>query len=55
MLAIEEYTKKTVLLDTLTRESELTEEDIMALDHKVKAGIRKHYRSKVSRSTGRIS
>ena len=25
----------------------------MALDHKVKAGIQKHYKSKVTRNTGR--
>jgi hypothetical protein len=51
--AIEDYAKKITLLNAMTHESELTEDDIMALDHKVKAGIQKHYKSKVSRSTGR--
>jgi hypothetical protein len=40
-------------MNALTQESELSDDDIMALDHKVKAGIQKHYKSKVSRSTGR--
>jgi hypothetical protein len=46
-------TKKIALMKAMTRESELTEEDIIALDPKVKEGIQKHYKSKVSRSTGR--
>ena len=45
-------TKKIALMDAMTQESELIEEDIIALDPKVKAGIRKHYKSKVFRSTG---
>jgi hypothetical protein len=51
--AIEDYAKKIALLNALTQESELTEDDIIALDHKVKVGIQKHYQSKTSRSTGR--
>jgi len=51
--AIEDYAKKIALMNALTHESELSEDDIMALDHKVKAGIQKHYKSKVSRGTGR--
>jgi len=51
--AIEDYAKKIALMNALTQESELTEEDIIALDPQVKAGIQKHYKSKASRSTGR--
>ena len=51
--AIEEYARKIALMNAMTHESELSEEDIMALDHKVKAGIQKHYKNKASRSTGR--
>jgi len=47
--AIEEYAKKIALLNAMTENSELTEEDIMALDKKVKTGIQKHYKSKSSR------
>jgi hypothetical protein len=51
--AIEDYAKKIALMNAITQESELSEDGIMALDHKVKAGIQKHYKSKASRSTGR--
>lgn len=51
--AIEEYARKIALMNAMTHESELSEEDIMALDHKVKGGIQKHYKNKASRSTGR--
>ena len=51
--AIEEYARKIALMNAMTHESELSEEDIMALDHKVKAGIRKHYKSKASQKTGK--
>lgn len=51
--AIEEYARKIALMNAMTHESELSEEDIMALDPKVKAGIQKHYKNKASRSTGR--
>jgi hypothetical protein len=51
--AIEDYAKKIALMNAMTQESELSEDDIMALDRSVKAGIRKHYKSKASRSTGR--
>jgi len=53
VLAIEKHAKNTALRNTLTQKSVMNEDDIMALDHKVKAGIQKHYKSKVSRSTGR--
>ena len=51
--AIEDYAKKIALLNAMTQESALTEDDIAALDHTVKAGIQKHYQNKTSRSTGR--
>ena len=44
--AIEEYARKLALLDTLTADSELTEEDVMELDEKVKEGILKYYTGK---------
>ncbi len=46
--AISDYAKKLSLLDALTKESELTEEDIMELDEKVKEGIYNHYKRKKS-------
>jgi len=46
--AISDYAKKLSLLDALTNESELTEEDIMELDEKVKEGIYNHYKRKKS-------
>ncbi len=51
--AIEEYAKKIALLDTLTQHSAIAEEDIMALDAKVKEGIQKHYRQKALKKTRR--
>jgi hypothetical protein len=51
--AIEDYAKKIALMNAMTQESTLTEDDIMALDHRVKAGLQKHYKRKASRSTGR--
>jgi len=48
--AIEDYAKKIALLNAMTHESELTENDITALDHKAKAGIQKHYKNKSSRN-----
>ena len=46
--AISDYAKKLALLDALTQDSELTEEDVMALDEKVKRGIYEHYKRKNS-------
>lgn len=46
--AISDYAKKLALLDSLTQDSELTEEEVMALDEKVKEGIYKHYKRKQS-------
>ena len=37
--AIAEYANKLALLDALTANSELTEEDVMKLDEKIKKGI----------------
>lgn len=51
--AIEDYAKKIALLNTMTAKSELTEDNIMALDKNVKSGIQEHYKSKASRSSGR--
>jgi predicted CopG family antitoxin len=51
--AIEDYAKKIELLNTMTAQSELDEEDIMALDRKVKSGVQKHYQSKTSQRAGR--
>jgi hypothetical protein len=48
--AIEDYAKKIALLNAMTQESELTEDDIIALDHTVKTGIQKHYKSKTQRA-----
>lgn len=46
--AIEEYARKITLLNAMTENSDLTEEDIAVLDKTVKAGIQKHYKSKAS-------
>jgi predicted CopG family antitoxin len=51
--AIEDYAKKIALLNTMTAQSDLTEEDIITLDTKVKSGIQLHYRNKASRIKGR--
>lgn len=53
MLAIENHTGKIALMNAMTRESELTDDDIMALDRNVKAGIQEHYKSNVSWNAGR--
>ena len=44
--AIEDYAKKLVLLEALTSESTLTEDDILEIDGKVKEGIYRHYLEK---------
>ena len=49
--AIEDYAKKVALLDALTAKSELTEEDIMQIDEKVKEGIYKHYLEKMKHAS----
>ena len=41
--AIVDYAKKVALLDALTADSELTEDDIIKIDKKIKKGIHKHY------------
>lgn len=51
--AIEEYAKKIALLNAMTMESDLSLDDIMTLDNKVKTGIHKHYKGKASQKAGR--
>ena len=51
--AIEDYAKKVELLNAMTAQSEVTEDDIMGLDKKIKSGIHQHYKSKAARITGR--
>ena len=46
--AIEDYARKLALLDVLTADSELTEEEIMELDEKIKDGMLRHYAKKRS-------
>jgi predicted CopG family antitoxin len=41
--AIADYAKKLALMDAMLANSELTEEDVMKLDKKIKKGIHKHY------------
>jgi len=41
--AIEDYAKKLDLLDVLTKNSELTDEDIKELGQKIKQGIHNRY------------
>jgi hypothetical protein len=51
--AIEDYAKKIEFLNTMTAQSDLSEEDIMTLDTKVKSGIHQHYGNKASRIKGK--
>ena len=41
--AMWDYAKKLEILDNIAQKSELTEEDVMELDKKVKKAIQKHY------------
>jgi predicted CopG family antitoxin len=41
--AIADYAKKLALMDAMLANSELTEEDVMKLDKKIKKGIHKYY------------
>ena len=50
--AIEDYAKKIALLDALTSESELTKEDVMELDEKIKEGVFKYYIRKKKHDAG---
>lgn len=50
--AIERYAKRLELLDALTADSELTEEDIEQLDEKIKESIFKHYSEKKRNEAG---
>jgi hypothetical protein len=47
--AIADYAKNLALLDALTEKSELTEEDIMLLDEKVKKGVFEYYKKKMNK------
>ncbi|OPX62204.1 MULTISPECIES: hypothetical protein [unclassified Methanoregula] len=49
--AIEDYAKKLALLDAITKHSAVAEEDITALDYKVKEGIQEHYKRKALKKT----
>ena len=51
--AIEDYAKKVALLNAMTAQSELTEDDITELDKKIKSGVQQHSMNKAARSTGR--
>ena len=51
--AIEDYAKKVALLNAMTAQSELTKDDIMVLDKKIKSGVQQHYKSKAAQSAGR--
>jgi hypothetical protein len=51
--AIEDYAKKLALLDAMTQHSMVAEEDIMALDYKVKAGVQEHYKQKAVKKSRR--
>ncbi|MCK4613201.1 MAG: hypothetical protein KAU14_00235 [Thermoplasmata archaeon] len=42
--AMWDYAKKLELLDKLTADSELTEEDVMELDRVIKRALARHYR-----------
>ena len=41
--AITDYAKKLALMEVMLGDSELTEDDVMKLDKKLKKGIHKHY------------
>jgi len=41
--SIEDYARKLVLLDALTSENKLTEEDILEIDEKIRDGIYRYY------------
>ena len=51
--AIEDYAKKLALLDAMTQHSAIAEEDIMALDYRVKERISDHYRKKAAKKSGK--
>lgn len=42
---LQSYAKKIRLLDSITSKSKLTKEDIVALDHEIKATLLKRYQS----------
>ena len=50
--AIADYAKKLALMEAILANSELTEEDVMELDKKLKSGIHKHYLRLLKNETG---
>ena len=46
--AIEDYANRLSLLDAMTRQGEIAEKDVMALDYKVKSNIQDNYRKKAA-------
>jgi hypothetical protein len=51
--AIEDYAKKIALLNVITAQSELTEDDIMEIDKEIKSGVQQHYKSTAPLIAGR--
>jgi predicted CopG family antitoxin len=51
--AIEDYAKKVSLLNAMTAQSELTQDEIMVLDKKIKSGVHQHYKTKAAQRTVR--
>ena len=51
--AIEDYAKKIALLNEITAQSKLTEDDIMAIDKEIKSGVHQHYNNTAPRITSR--
>jgi len=51
--AIEDYAKKIALLNDITAQSELNEDDIMEIDKEIKSGVHQHYKNTAPRITGR--
>ena len=50
--AIEDYAKKLELLDALTANSDLTEDDIMKLEKKINKAVHKHYMELLKNEAG---
>ncbi|MCX6700224.1 MAG: hypothetical protein NTV68_09885 [Methanomicrobiales archaeon] len=50
--AIEDYAKKIALMNEITAQSELTEDDSMAIDKKIKSGVQQRYTSDAASITG---
>jgi len=50
--AIEDYAKKIALLNEITAQSELTEDDIMEIDKEIKSSVQQRYTSNAASITG---